>query len=499
MRCLALAESWHRQGGQVTLLSSRLNLALRQRTETFGIALGEIPIPHPDTTDLRSTFGALEKASRDSTELPWVVLDGYHFDTAYQSLLRSAGCRLMVIDDTAHLDRYDADVILNQGLHAQTLTYNCSPDTLLLLGTRFALLRMEFQRQQSAARHFPEVAQKVIITLGGSDPENVTLKIIEALEQIPTPDLEVRILAGPLNAHLTELQHAVASVSPRFCLETNVTNIAPLLDWADLALAAGGTTAWELATMKVPSLIFILADNQEPTAKALDQFGAARCIGYPEKLTCEELATSVLNLMHDRRVRQRMSQRSEVLADGKGVARVLKVMLDDSRDEALRIRAASREDALLLWQWANDPVTRRNSFAPAPISWAVHRSWFAEKTASRDTRWWILEYRHVPVGQIRYDRSDADTAQIDFSIAPAYRGRKLSTRLLRLTADMAAKKLGVRVVEGITFVENRASNHAFISAGFNVIEETHIAARACFIFRRSCLPLHNGELYGAVH
>jgi hypothetical protein len=49
----------------------------------------------------------MEKASGESIELPWFVLDGYHFDTAYQSLLRSAGCRLMVIDDTAHLPCYD--------------------------------------------------------------------------------------------------------------------------------------------------------------------------------------------------------------------------------------------------------------------------------------------------------------------------------------------------------------------------------------------------------
>jgi hypothetical protein len=61
MRCLALAESWHRESGQVTLLSSRLNPALRKRTETLGIDLAEIPIPHPDTSDLRSSFNALEK------------------------------------------------------------------------------------------------------------------------------------------------------------------------------------------------------------------------------------------------------------------------------------------------------------------------------------------------------------------------------------------------------------------------------------------------------
>ena len=141
MRCLALAESGHREGGQVTMLSSRLDPALRKRTEPLGIDLAEIPMPHPDTSDLRSSFNALEKVSTVAVPtLSWVVLDGYHFDTAYQSLLRSAGCRLMVIDDTAHLPRYYADIILNHGLDAQRFTYNCASDTLFLLGT--LLLRL---------------------------------------------------------------------------------------------------------------------------------------------------------------------------------------------------------------------------------------------------------------------------------------------------------------------------------------------------------------------
>ena len=70
MRCLALAESWHREGGQVTMLSSRLDPGLRKRTETLGIDLAEIPMSHPDTSDLRSSFNALEKLSRSSTDLP---------------------------------------------------------------------------------------------------------------------------------------------------------------------------------------------------------------------------------------------------------------------------------------------------------------------------------------------------------------------------------------------------------------------------------------------
>jgi RimJ/RimL family protein N-acetyltransferase len=177
-----------------------------------------------------------------------------------------------------------------------------------------------------------------------------------------------------------------------------------------------------------------------------------------------------------------MNKRSEVLVDGGGVGRVLQAVLYGANEEALRLRAASQEDVLLLWQWANDPVTRRNSFVPEPISWAVQEAWYEEKIASPDTRFWILECRHVPVGQIRYDRIDADTAQINFSVAPAYRGRSFDSQLLRLSADLAGRELGVRTVVAISPTQNFASNHAFLSASFEVIEEKRslVAMGSCF-------------------
>jgi UDP-2,4-diacetamido-2,4,6-trideoxy-beta-L-altropyranose hydrolase len=304
---------------------------------------------------------------------------------------------------------------------------------------------------------------------------------------------------GPLNPHLEELQRATASSSSRVHLETNVGDAALLMAWADLAVAAGGTTSWELAFMKVPALLFTHAENQSGVAEAIDEFGAARALGFPQNVSREQLAAAVSSLMHDRIARQRMIEKGRALVDGKGVERVLRVMLDGASEEKVRLRAATQEDALLLWQWANDPVTRRNSFNSKPISWSAHKAWYAERIASRDTRFWILECQHVPVGQIRYDRTDANKAQISLSIAPVYRGRSFCTQLLRLSADLAGQELGVRAVEGFTFVENRASSHAFIRAGFDVIEEKHIAGRSCFVFRRSCLPRPSGEPSGAVH
>jgi UDP-2,4-diacetamido-2,4,6-trideoxy-beta-L-altropyranose hydrolase len=499
MRCLALAETWHCHGGQVTFLSSHLNPALRQRIETLGIHLAEIPMPYPDSTDLRATITALENVSGESSELPWLVLDGYHFDTAYQSLVRAAGCRLMVIDDTAHLPRYDADTILNHAANGRHLAYTCSQDTMLLLGTQFALLRPEFQRWQVLERDCPEVARKIMVMLGDSDPDNTTLKIIQALEQIAVQDFEVKIVVGPLNPHVEELRRKTASSSLRVHLETNIEDGALLMAGADLAVAAAGTASCELAFMKVPALLFTLVENQSGVAEAIDEFGAARGLGFPRNVSREQLADAVSSLMHDRVERQRMIEKGRDLVDGKGVERVLRVMPHRASEEKLRLRAASQEDVLLLWHWANDSMIRRNSFNSEPTSWAAHKAWYAERIASPDTRFWILEYQRVPVGQIRYDRTDANKAQISLSIAPVYRGRSFGTQLLRLSADLAGRELGVRTVEGFTFVENRASSHAFIKAGFDVIEEKNIAGHSCFVFRRACLPLPVGDPCGAIH
>jgi RimJ/RimL family protein N-acetyltransferase len=160
--------------------------------------------------------------------------------------------------------------------------------------------------------------------------------------------------------------------------------------------------------------------------------------------------------------------------------------------DAYRLRLAANHDAALLWEWANDPVTRKNSFDPAAISWKAHAVWFAEKLASPDCRIWLLELAMIPVGQIRFECSGADTAQISFSVAQDYRGKRLGTLLLQATPSLAGRELGVSCAEGITFIENLASQRAFFKAGFTAVGPATIAGRDCMIFRRRGLLKDDG-------
>ena len=161
---------------------------------------------------------------------------------------------------------------------------------------------------------------------------------------------------------------------------------------------------------------------------------------------------------------------------------VMEEIKDFSEQREITIRRALLADAGLLWQWANDRLTRTNSFNIEPISWEMHQNWLVEKLASLDCRLWIMELDKIAVGQIRYDRTSAQTAQISFSVAPSVRGRGLGTLLLEKTAPMAARELGVNCLFGIALSDNQASQRAFVKARFTATECRRVANRECVIF-----------------
>src|SRR3954470_9085565 len=86
MRCLALAHACRAQGGAAVFLSHCENQALRQHIQELGFKLALLEAPHPAPMDLRKMLSLLAQLTAD----PWrsaptfVVLDGYHFDSAYQ-------------------------------------------------------------------------------------------------------------------------------------------------------------------------------------------------------------------------------------------------------------------------------------------------------------------------------------------------------------------------------------------------------------------------------
>ncbi|AOX03977.1 UDP-2,4-diacetamido-2,4,6-trideoxy-beta-L-altropyranose hydrolase [Moorena producens PAL-8-15-08-1] len=462
MRCLALAQAWLQEGGQVTLLMGTAAPTLEARLQAEGIQVGHVSVLLGSGEDAEQTI-----TQAKALGATWVVVDGYHFGADYQRVIKEAGLRLLFIDDYGHAAHYWADLVLNQNVYAhQGLYPKRESYTQLLLGTQYTLLRKEFWPWQGWQRQIPTVARKVLVTLGGADPDNVTLKVIQALEQVKVEGLEAVVVVGGSNPHYQQLQAAVHDSEAAITLKYNVTNMPDLMAWADIAIAAGGSTCWELAFMGLPSLVVILAENQRAVADKLDAFGAAINLGWHTEVLCEPLAAQINRLLNASEFRKEMIEHGQRLVDGEGSARVLMHL----QDRKLRLRAVGEDDCELLWQWANDPEVRLRSFSSKPIPWDEHVQWFNLKLKSPDCQFYMaLNTQDVPIGSIRFD-IEHNEATVSICINSEHRGQGYGSTLINLASTAIFINSNTTKINAYIKPDNLASIRAFLKAGFKELE-----------------------------
>ena len=317
LRGLTLARAWQSRGYEAVFITACRTPALLDRLRTAGVAVLDVTDAHPASQDLEVTLGWVSEHPE-----AWLVLDGYHFDASYQRAVKDGGARLLVIDDHDHADHYCANVLLNQNLFTERLAYSSEPFTRRLFGPRYALIRPEFRVAAVQGRDIAPVARRLLVTLGGADPSNQTLKVLEALRAIEARDLDVRVVGGADNPHAATLTQAARAGGARSVLY-GVDDMAALMAWADLAVSAAGSTCWEMACMGLPAVLLVLAENQRRIAEGLAEVGAAVNLGWCGAVDAGAITAAVGGLIGNRDRRQEMSAQARALVDGGGCDRVL--------------------------------------------------------------------------------------------------------------------------------------------------------------------------------
>jgi len=475
MRCLAFAQAWQSHGGAVHFVMAEVTSAIEARLREENALMHDIDSTPGSQEDARQTA---EYAHRQEAE--WVVVDGYHFGAAYQRRLKDENCKVLFLDDYGHAKRYEADLVLNQNIDAEASLYaDRATDTELLLGPEFALLRNEFWPWRSPRRVPREKAHRVLVTLGGADPDNITRRTVDALGQMSAKNVHVTVVVGGSNPHENEIRTAAEATDATMEVLCNVDDMASLMAESDVAVSAGGSTCWELAFMGVPNAIIILADNQEGIAKGLDKTGAAVNMGRFREDTPKRIASEVADLLNNDERRLGYVNVGQTLVDGYGVDRAAKRL-----NQGFWLREVRDEDCKRLWEWANDPDVRKRSYDSAPIPWSDHQDWFDHKIASPSCVIYIAELRSKAVGQIRFD-VDKHVATVSVVVAPGCRGEGIGTKLIREGSERFLYQYsGAKRVDAYIKTENAPSVRAFKKAGYQTQErlpvEGALSYRLCY-------------------
>jgi UDP-2,4-diacetamido-2,4,6-trideoxy-beta-L-altropyranose hydrolase len=262
----------------------------------------------------------------DQRKPDWLIVDHYALDHQWETYQHSVVGRIMVIDDLA--DRYhQCDLLLDQTYGETEARYAnlVPPKTLVLAGARYALLRKEFDLDTSVLKREKHTrdSRHLLITLGGSDPANITQQIIQALQGWRDDLGKVTVIAGHSNPHLQSLQ---AMTSPfDITLLAGVNNMADIMRHHDLAVGASGCSTWERCALGMPTVALVTAENQQTIIKRLESTAAVKRLDPP--YTSEKLQACIEPWLNDRSAYLKAVDACFGICDGKGTERVCEKIL----------------------------------------------------------------------------------------------------------------------------------------------------------------------------
>lgn len=325
LRCLWLAEAIRERGGKVRFLLRESARFARERVEAEGFPA--LLVPDEQLGDAGVLLERVQGCAK--TANPWVLTDGDEagwYELGFQRALRSAGIRLMMIVFPIE-GRFEVDILHNQNPRSLDHTYRLLPATRLLAGPAYLILAPAFR---TMGWKQPEASiRTVFVNFGGADPQDQTVRVCRLLNE-RFPHWAQLVVIGGLYSRRPELEGLLKEKpeGPPSRLYQNTPAMASLMREADLAITAGGLTAWELGTLGVPNIVLPGSERECLTADYLAKRGKIFFPGPAREVGDDELWRLLVALEKNPAQRRGQSRGLFELLNPRGIERVVDALYE---------------------------------------------------------------------------------------------------------------------------------------------------------------------------
>ncbi len=322
MRCLTIAEALARETDRDDILFLCADEPSARLVQARGFA---VRVLGTDGQRLEQELPLWEKLE---IKTDVILIDSYAVTPAYLSALRTFGATVLL--DDLQREPFPVDAVVNYHIYAEEAVYRKwyrDKNIRCYLGADYVPLRPQFAEGTYNVR---DTVEHVLITAGGGDADNIAAAILDQLQSEIGSKLNYHLIIGRFNPHYAEWQQRAAR-TPELHLYHDVEDMAGLMRQCDLAVTAGGTTVYELASVGVPFLCFSCAENQEQLARCV---GEKQIAGYAGAYHLDAPGTLAAvrrlagQLCGDRELRERFCLRGRRMVDGQGARRIAERLIE---------------------------------------------------------------------------------------------------------------------------------------------------------------------------
>jgi len=175
----------------------------------------------------------------------------------------------------------------------------------------------------------PEV-KEILIIFGGSDPNNLTLRSLKAIEFLELKNVNINIILGLGYQYYDELQDYLKKLfSDGYTITVNrdIKIVAKHIAKADIAITSNGRTVYEISSLGVPCIS--ISQNEREMRHLFSYLcHGVRNMGIQSNVTVKDIALNLAEIVQNFELRKKMNQYMADFDLKKGTDRVIRLIFD---------------------------------------------------------------------------------------------------------------------------------------------------------------------------
>ncbi|MCK5451207.1 MAG: UDP-2,4-diacetamido-2,4,6-trideoxy-beta-L-altropyranose hydrolase [Candidatus Omnitrophica bacterium] len=252
------------------------------------------------------------------------IIDSYMADISLYRMVSELVKVSAYVDDMQRL-KYPKGTVLSWSLSEENNDCVEKDGVNWLTGERYAPLRRDFYEIEK--KIIKKNIQNILITFGGTDPKNMSSKILSLLKE-KYPDISKKVVIGKAFKNIKEIED-IQDDRTELVYFPEAARMKELMLDADIAISAGGQTLFELARVGVPTITLCTVDNQLNNIETLKNTGFLEhviTLDNVEKLV-DIIDNIGISFSYEKRKMQ--SKLGRKLVDGKGGDRIVEFLMKE--------------------------------------------------------------------------------------------------------------------------------------------------------------------------